>query len=72
MNSLRHIQQMQLKLFMSASVNETCALDLMSIVYALSATDARTVLGIIELLINEAETLRTTARALTSHDAIAQ
>lgn len=58
MDALLQSQQLQLKLIRSASVNENCAFDLMGIVHQLTLAEGKNVLGIIEVLLNEAESLR--------------
>jgi hypothetical protein len=67
MDALRHIQHLQLKLVMSASVNESCAIDLMAIVYKLTAAEAETLLGIVDLLLDEAESLRKISKDVTAN-----
>lgn len=66
MDALQHVQQLQLKLIRSASVNENCAIDLVGIVYKLNAADAKSVFSVIELLLNEAELLRRLSRDVTA------
>lgn len=66
MSTLRDIQNFQLKLIESASVNESCAADLLSILRKLTATEASSVLGIISLLQSEAEILRKLSGKLAS------
>jgi hypothetical protein len=67
MDSLCHVQQLQLKLVMSASVSESCAIDLTAVVYKLTGEEAETLLGIIDLLLYEAESLRKISKEVTAN-----
>ncbi|UVL43265.1 hypothetical protein LOY55_14740 [Pseudomonas sp. B21-040] len=67
MDAVFHIQQLQLKFLKSASVNENCAIDLLAILHRLSAEETRNVLGIIDLLVNEAEVLRGLSKDVTAN-----
>jgi hypothetical protein len=66
MDSLHQVQQLQLKLITSASVNENCAIDLMEILFNLTPEHAQYVLDIIEVLLSEAEVLRGVSRDVTA------
>lgn len=66
MNSVEYIQQMQLRLIEAASVNESCANDLLDILRKLSCTEARCVIGIIGLLNHESEALKKLSKNLTA------
>lgn len=63
---LRDIQNLQLRLVESASVNENCAADLLSILRKLTAAEANSVVEIIGLLQHEAAMLYELSRDLTS------
>ncbi len=65
MKSLRDIQNLQLRLVESASVNENCAADLLSILRKLTAAEASSVVEIIGLLQHEAAMLCELSRDLT-------
>lgn len=65
MKSLRDIQNLQLRLVESASVNENCAADLLSILRKLTAAEANSVVEIIGLLQHEAAMLHELSRDLT-------
>lgn len=62
MQTMLQIQQLQLKLVESASVSENCAIDLMDILFKLKAEQAKDVLGIVEVLLSEAEALKQLSR----------
>lgn len=66
MKPLRDIQNLQLRLIESASVNESCAADLLSILRKLSAAEAKSVLEIINLLQHEADTLHKLSKDFTA------
>ncbi|MFU2325520.1 hypothetical protein [Pseudomonas sp. NFX98] len=67
MDALHRIQQLQLKLLESASINESCAVDLLAIIPRLTATEARNVLGIIDLLKGESDVLKGLSKDVTSN-----
>jgi hypothetical protein len=66
MQSMLQVQQLQLKLVESASVSENCAIDLMGILFQLTSAQATEVLGIIEVLLSEAESLKQLSRAVSA------
>lgn len=66
MKPLRDIQNLQLRLIESASVNESCAADLLSILRKLSAAEAKSVLEIISLLQHEADMLHKLSKDFTA------
>ncbi|MFW6749321.1 hypothetical protein ACKUG4_01385 [Pseudomonas glycinae] len=66
MTPLRDIQNFQLKLIESASISESCAADLSSILRKLTAAEASSVLEIIGLLQSEADKLQKLSRDLTA------
>ena len=66
MDSLYRIQQLQLKLIESASVNESCAIDLLDILCTEPVAEYENVLGIVALLLNEAELLRDISKDITA------
>ena len=65
MKPLRDIQNLQLRLVESASVNENCAADLLSILRKLTAAEANSVVEIIGLLQHEAAMLYELSKDLT-------
>lgn len=66
MQSMLQVQQLQLKLVESASVGENCAIDLMGILFKLTSAQATEVLGIIEVLLSEAESLKQLSREVSA------
>jgi hypothetical protein len=66
MNSVKTIQQFQLRLIEAASVNESCATDLLEVLRKLSCAEARCVIGIIGLLNHESEELKKLSKNLTA------
>lgn len=58
MDALREIQTLQLRLIESASVNESCASDLLTLVRNLKAVEADSLINIVALLQGEADFLR--------------
>lgn len=64
MDDLLQFQTLQLRLIESASVNESCASDLMGLMHKLVATDANSIISIIGLLKNEAVFLRKVSQNL--------
>ncbi|KII33835.1 MULTISPECIES: hypothetical protein [Pseudomonas] len=65
MKPLRDLQNLQLRLVESASVNESCAADLLSILQKLTNKEANSVVEIIGLLQHEAAMLQQLSRDLT-------
>ncbi|WP_047542081.1 hypothetical protein [Pseudomonas simiae] len=65
MDPLYEIQWRQLRLIESASVNEACAIDLLSLLRKLTAGEASNVLSIVTLLQCEAEFLRRFSKEMT-------
>lgn len=65
MNSIHCIQHLQLRLIESASVNESCATDLLLILRKLTSAEASSVIGIITLLHSEADALRSLSKEIT-------
>ncbi len=65
MKALLQAQKLQLRLIESASVNESCAFDLLSIIRKLTATEANSLINIIDLLRNESEFLRNLSKEMT-------
>ena len=66
MNSVKTIQQLQLKLIETASINESCANDLLEILRKLSCAEAKCVIAIIGLLNQESEDLKILSKNLTA------
>ncbi len=65
MDPLYEIQWRQLRLIESASVNEACAVDLLSLLRKLTAAEASNVLNIVMLLQGEADFLRNFSKDMT-------
>ncbi|MFT0869619.1 hypothetical protein [Pseudomonas sp. CAM1A] len=65
MDSIHSIQHLQLRLIESASVNESCATDLLLILRKLTSAEANSVIAIIMLLHSEADALRCLSRDIT-------
>ncbi|MGW7775276.1 hypothetical protein ACTWM0_20290 [Pseudomonas machongensis] len=65
MSSIHCIQHLQLRLIESASVNESCATDLLLILRKLTRAEANSVNGIISLLHSEADALRSLSIGIT-------
>lgn len=65
MKPLRNLQNLQLRLVESASINESCAADLFSILRKLTNKEASSVVEIIGLLQHEAAMLQQLSRDLT-------
>lgn len=72
MDSVQRVQHLQLALIESASVCEICAIDLAGILYKLTDTEAEGVLGIIEQLLRETETLRGLSISVTANQLFVQ
>ena len=68
MDPLHEIQRRQLRLIESASVNEACAVDLLSLLRKLTAAEASNVLNIVTLLQSEAEFLRELSKEMTTRE----
>ena len=67
MYSIKNIQNLQLRLVESASVNDSCAHDLFVILRKLNIAEATNVVGIINLLHSEAQALRVLSREMIQH-----
>ncbi|AUO23456.1 hypothetical protein ACIOMR_03720 [Pseudomonas sp. NPDC087814] len=68
MDPLHEIQKRQLRLIESASVNEACAVDLLSLLRKLTAAEASNVLNIVTLLQSEAEFLRELSKEMATRE----
>ena len=68
MDPLHEIQGRQLRLIESASVNEACAVDLLSLLRKLTAAEASNVLNIVTLLQSEAEFLRELSKEMATRE----
>ncbi|MDF3200417.1 MULTISPECIES: hypothetical protein [Pseudomonas] len=68
MDPLHEIQRRQLRLIESASVNEACAVDLLSLLRKLTAAEASNVLNIVTLLQSEAEFLRELSKEMATRE----
>ncbi|AMW82910.1 hypothetical protein RCO22_27415 [Pseudomonas yamanorum] len=68
MDPLHEIQRRQLRLIESASINEACAIDLLSLLRRLTAAEANNVLNMITLLQSEAEFLRRLSKEMAIRD----
>ncbi len=68
MDPLHEIQRRQLRLIESASINEACATDLLSLLRKLTVAEASNVLNMVTLLQSEAEFLRRLSNEITIRD----
>ena len=64
MDTLRKVQTLQLRFVESASVNESCASDLLSLVCKLSDAEANSLIDLVALLQGEAQFLRRVSKEI--------
>ncbi|HCF3475998.1 TPA: hypothetical protein NIC52_005922 [Pseudomonas aeruginosa] len=67
MEQIKLIQKLQLELLESALTNENCATDLVSVLNRLTNKDCEAVIEVINLLLTEADRLKTLSKAVTSN-----